>query len=146
MCGIAGVYLRDPDAKADLDGMLDTMLEEIEHRGGDATGFVALDAKGIAEWQKAACGSKEFCRYRRRVPKGTRTIMAHTRYATLGLPAFVENNHPLKRGAFVVIHNGHVNNHHQLFELADRKPYGKSIRRRSRRCSRPTGRSPQHRR
>lgn len=124
MCGIAGVYLRDPSAKADLDRMLDTMLDCIEHRGGDATGFVALDSKGIAEWQKAACSSKDFCRYRRPVPKGTRTIMAHTRWATLGLPAFVENNHPLKRGAFVAVHNGHVNNHSKLFELAGRTPFG----------------------
>jgi len=124
MCGIAGVYLRDPSAKADLDGMLDTMLDCIEHRGGDATGFVALDAKGIAEWQKAACSSKDFCRYRRPVPKGTRTILAHTRWATLGLPAFVENNHPLKRGAFVAIHNGHVSNHSKIFALAGRTPYG----------------------
>ena len=55
MCGIAGVYLRDESAKADLDAILDTMLDEIEHRGGDATGFVALGNEGVTEWQKAAC-------------------------------------------------------------------------------------------
>jgi hypothetical protein len=40
------------------------------------------------------------------------------------LPAFVENNHPLKRGSFFVIHNGHVSNDHKLFELAGRTRYG----------------------
>lgn len=124
MCGIAGMYLRDPEAKANLDTVLDTMLDEIEHRGGDATGFVALGSEGVTEWQKAACSAEEFTRYRRPVPKGTRTILAHTRWATQGLPAFVENNHPLRRGSFFVIHNGHVNNDNKLFELAGRKPYG----------------------
>lgn len=124
MCGIAGVYLRDPKAKADLDGMLDTMLDEIEHRGGDATGFVAFGSEGVTEWQKAACDVRDFTKHRRRVPKGTRTILAHTRWATQGLPAFIENNHPLKRGSFYVIHNGHVSNDHKLFELANRERYG----------------------
>jgi asparagine synthetase B (glutamine-hydrolysing) len=124
MCGIAGVYLRDESAKADLDAILDTMLDEIEHRGGDATGFVAVGNEGVTEWQKAACGAKDFIRNRRQIPKGSRTLLAHTRWATQGLPAFPENNHPLRRGSFFVIHNGHVSNDHQLFELAERERYG----------------------
>jgi len=124
MCGIAGVYLRDESAKADLNAILDTMLDEIEHRGGDATGFVAVGNEGVTEWQKAACGAKDFIRNRRQIPKGSRTLLAHTRWATQGLPAFPENNHPLRRGSFFVIHNGHVSNDSQLFELAERERYG----------------------
>jgi asparagine synthetase B (glutamine-hydrolysing) len=124
MCGIAGVYLRDESAKADLNAILDTMLDEIEHRGGDATGFVAVGNEGVTEWQKAACGAKDFIRNRRQIPKGSRTLLAHTRWATQGLPAFPENNHPLRRGSFFVIHNGHVNNDDQLFELAERERFG----------------------
>ena len=36
----------------------------------------------------------------------------------------MENNHPLKRGSFFAIHNGHVSNDHKLFELAGRERYG----------------------
>jgi asparagine synthetase B (glutamine-hydrolysing) len=124
MCGIAGVYLLDGSLNVNLDSMLDTMLDEIEHRGGDATGFVALSDEGVVEWQKASCGARDFSKGRRAVPKGTRTILAHTRWATQGLPAFMENNHPLKRGSFFVIHNGHVSNDHKLFELAGRERFG----------------------
>jgi asparagine synthetase B (glutamine-hydrolysing) len=124
MCGIAGAYLRDPRLDVDLDAMLNTMLDEIEHRGGDATGFLALDSEGVAEWHRAACDVPDFVKYRRPVPKGTRTILAHTRYATQGLPAFMENNHPIRRGGFYVIHNGHVSNDQELFKLADRRRFG----------------------
>jgi asparagine synthetase B (glutamine-hydrolysing) len=124
MCGIAGVYLLDDSLKVNLDSMLDTMLDDIDHRGGDATGFVALSDEGVVEWQKAACDARDFAKGRRAVPKGTRTILAHTRWATQGLPAFMENNHPLKRGSFFAIHNGHVSNDHKLFELAGRDRYG----------------------
>ena len=124
MCGIAGVYLRDPKLTVDLDDLLDTMVDRIDHRGGDATGYLALDSKGVAEWHRAACGGRDFTKYRRPVPKGTRIIMAHTRWATQGLPAFMENNHPVRRGTFYVIHNGHVSNDQELFKLADRKPFG----------------------
>lgn len=124
MCGIAGVYLLDGSLKVNLDSMLDTLLDEIEHRGGDATGFVALSDEGVVEWQKASCDARDFAKGRRRVPEGTRTILAHTRWATQGLPAFMENNHPLKRGSFYAIHNGHVSNDHKLFELAGRERFG----------------------
>jgi len=124
MCGIAGIYLRDLRMEVDLDSMLDTMLDEIQHRGGDATGFVALGESGVTEWHRAACDVPDFVKYRRPVPKGTWTILAHTRYATQGLPAFIENNHPIKRGPFYVVHNGHVSNDQQLFKLAERSPYG----------------------
>src|SRR5262245_21635683 len=108
MCGIAGVYLRDPKLSVNLDALLDTMLDAIEHRGGDATGYLALNPEGVAEWHRAACDVPDFKKYRRPVPEGTRTILAHTRWATQGLPAFIENNHPIRRGPFYVIHNGHV--------------------------------------
>jgi|SRR5215831_1562388 len=124
MCGIAGVYLRDLRMKVDLDSMLDTMLDGIEHRGGDATGFVALGESGVTEWHRAACDVADFVKYRRPVPQGTWTVLAHTRYATQGLPAFIENNHPIRRGTFYVIHNGHVSNDRKLFQLAEREPFG----------------------
>jgi asparagine synthetase B (glutamine-hydrolysing) len=124
MCGIAGAYLRDPKLSVDLDAVLDTMLDKIEHRGGDATGFIALDSKGVAEWHRAAVGVRDFSKHRRLVPNGTKIIMCHTRFATQGLPGFNENNHPIRRGSFYVVHNGHVSNDQELFKLSGRVPFG----------------------
>ena len=124
MCGIAGVYLRDPSFDVDLDGMLDTLLDDIEARGKHATGYVAIGESETLEWQKAACDASTFIKYRRLIPDGARGVLAHTRWATQGLPAFMENNHPIKRGPFFIIHNGHVNNDGTLFKDAERDRFG----------------------
>jgi len=126
MCGIAGIYVKGDvgKGKIDLDAMLSTMLLAIEHRGGDATGFVALTDEGVGRWQKAACGAKDFNIERRRVPKNARTILGHTRWATQGHQGFMENNHPIKRGPFFLIHNGHIYNDNEVFVRAGRERYG----------------------
>lgn len=124
MCGIAGVYLRDPSLRVDLDQMLDTLLLEIEDRGKHATGFVSIGDEGVLEWQKASCDATKFIKHRRWVPRGTRVMLGHTRWATQGEPAFMENNHPIKRGPFFIIHNGHVSNDTKLFTNAERERYG----------------------
>jgi predicted glutamine amidotransferase len=124
MCGIAGIYLRDPSLDVDMDAITSTLLEEIEKRGQHATGVVALDPSGVAEWQKAACDATTFNEYRRIIPETTRVVLAHTRWATQGLPAFMENNHPIRRGPFYIIHNGHVGNDDELFRKAKRHRFG----------------------
>jgi predicted glutamine amidotransferase len=123
MCGIAGIYVRSERTKLNLDAILNTMLTEIEDRGGDATGYLAMTPEGVGEWQRAACDVPDFIKYRRSVPVGTRTILAHTRWATQGLAAFMENNHPIRRGPFYVIHNGHVSNDWELFKLSGRERF-----------------------
>lgn len=120
MCGIAGIHILDTSVRVNTDAALSTMLNEIDSRGGDACGHVALGAEGVLEWQRAAVDAADFNKHRRGVPKGTRTILAHTRWATQGLPGFMENNHPIKRGPFYVIHNGHVSNDWDMFKLAER--------------------------
>lgn len=124
MCGIAGFYLKDSTFKVNHERLIDEMLLEIEHRGGDACGLVAIGPEGLLAWEKAAVDVKDFIRYRHAVPEGATVVLLHTRYATQGPAGFMENNHPLNRGPFYVIHNGHVWNDDQLFKLAERKRYG----------------------
>lgn len=126
MCGIAGFYLRNPNLQnhVDIDTLLDLLLLGIEHRGRDATGFVAISDDGVAEWQKAAVEASQFIRWRRGVPKGSQVVLAHTRFATQGHQGFMENNHPIRRGPYFIIHNGHVTNDSELFRTAERHRFG----------------------
>ncbi len=124
MCGIAGIYLRDPDFQVNVDEIMSTLLEEIENRGQHATGLVAIGVEGELEWQKASCDATTFNRHRRYIPEDALAALGHTRWATQGLPAFMENNHPIKRGPFYIIHNGHVANDDDLFKKAERDRFG----------------------
>lgn len=124
MCGIFGIFVRDPNFRVNLDGLLDSGLDSIEDRGKHATGFVAIGDDGVLEWQKASCAASTFIKHRRPVPHGTRLVLGHTRWYTQGLPSFMENNHPIKRGPYFIIHNGHVSNDDKLFETSGRQPFG----------------------
>jgi len=125
MCGIAGALLREPNLDVNMDALLDSLLGSIEDRGRDATGFVAVTDDGVTEWQKASCKASVFCAQRRFLPEGTRLMIGHTRLATQGLPSFMENNHPIRRGPYYIVHNGHVRNDDALFETAKRERFGR---------------------
>lgn len=124
MCGIAGFIVLDDSRKLDREKLLDELLLAIDNRGGDATGYVARNNSGDVEWHKASCKAATFNYYRRGMPYNASACLAHTRFATSGLPAFPENNHPLKRGSVYLVHNGVLSNEGELFKLAGREPFG----------------------
>lgn len=124
MCGIAGFIVKDPSSSIDREKLLDALLLGIDDRGGDATGFVARNREGLLEWHKASCDARDFIPYRRPVPVYADVVIAHTRWATQGSPAFPENNHPIKRGPIFVTHNGVIFNDRELFRETARVPYG----------------------
>lgn len=123
MCGIAGIAVRGSLTANQLETLTDTLLNGIDWRGGHATGFYAWGHR-VTDWQKASCDAPTFRRHRRLLPLGANRVLLHTRWATHGLPAFPENNHPLKRGPFLLVHNGIVSNTETLYREADRTPFG----------------------
>lgn len=125
MCGIGGFVVQADTYKRQLlDRMLDELLLRLDHRGGDATGFVAINSRGFHFAQKAATKASEFCRHRLGVPEGTLSVLAHTRYATQGRAAWPENNHPVKYRHVYVVHNGWVQNDDELFRVRKALRYG----------------------
>jgi len=106
-----------------MENAIDSLLSSINHRGGDATGFVAIGENTI-EWQKASCDAFDFYKERRNIPHNTRSVLLHTRMATQGSAAFPENNHPVRRGSVYVVHNGHVWNDDKIFKKTNRTRYG----------------------
>lgn len=126
MCGIAGWYSRSgkPIDNKIAEELTDELFFGISNRGRDACGFVAIGAEGTLQWQKAAVPSHQFRMHRRSIPQETTLCLIHTRWSTQGHEGFMENNHPIKRGRFYVIHNGHVHNDDDIFTLSERKRYG----------------------
>lgn len=126
MCGIAGWYSRsgNPIDNKIAEELVDELFYGISSRGRDACGFVAIGAEGTLQWQKAAVPTHMFKQYRRPVPEGTTVCLLHTRWSTQGHEGFMENNHPVKRGRFYVVHNGHVHNDDDIFKTAERDRYG----------------------
>lgn len=119
MCGIAGFHLKhEGDVKAH-DGMelfASTLLSGIESRGRQATGFVAVTQKGSATIDKRPLNAKEFIKVRKRLPKGTRTFLGHTRLATQGSNENNANLHPVIAGTCLATHNGGIWNDDTLFD------------------------------
>lgn len=110
MCGIAGFYVRKPIQGLRADKLVSTLLDEIDWRGGEATGMALFGDDGLLQHQRAGCDAKTFNLYREWVPTHTRMALLHTRLATQGHPAFVENNHPVESQGVYVVHNGHISN------------------------------------
>ncbi len=119
MCGIAGIHILNPDNApkwTKIEDAIDTMFAAINHRGGDATGFVAVGDEDVV-WQKASCDAFDFYKERKNIPWRTRSVLLHTRMATQGLAAFPENNHPIRRDSVYVVHNGHIWNDRDVFRM-----------------------------
>ena len=116
MCGIAGFHIRAMNRTAfDPSKFAAELLMAVDHRGGDATGYVAFTDDGVVQMQKAACNARTFLTGARSLPKNTRTALLHTRLATQGKAAFPENNHPVVHGPIYAVHNGQIWNDGALF-------------------------------
>ncbi len=106
-----------------MENAIDQLFAKIDHRGGDATGFVAISDERV-EWQKASCDAFTFYKDRRSIPWNTRSVLLHTRMATQGHQAFPENIHPGRRGSVYVVHNGHIWNDREVFKKTGKERYG----------------------
>jgi glucosamine--fructose-6-phosphate aminotransferase (isomerizing) len=113
MCGIVGYVGPDEALPVVLEG-----LRRLEYRGYDSAGIVVVGAEGtgsLAVRKRAGkLGELEGALVADPAPAGT-TAMGHTRWATHGAPTD-RNAHPHLdcSGTVAVIHNGIVENHHEL--------------------------------
>jgi len=119
MCGIAGIYLHDPNerpfTRRQMETLVDNLLLRIEHRGRHATGIAAVTSSGTLHLEKKDVDATKFVKNRRKLPRKPQSILLHTRWATQGEPSNMRNNHPIKYGRMVAIHNGHISNDSELF-------------------------------
>jgi glucosamine--fructose-6-phosphate aminotransferase (isomerizing) len=109
MCGIIGIIGKREVAPLLLEG-----LRRLEYRGYDSAGIATLVGEGI-ERRRAEGRLDNLAQRLEREPLSGKTGIGHTRWATHGRPT--ENNaHPHATDRVAVVHNGIIENFHQLRE------------------------------
>ncbi|HET7572236.1 MAG TPA: hypothetical protein VFJ77_06140 [Gaiellaceae bacterium] len=113
MCGIAGYSL---SARSVLDRTLaaQALLAGIAERGADAVGYAYRspgDAYPTVTKQRTPAS---LLLDRVRVEAGATELLVHVRDYTKGHPSIAANNHPVRHGPVVGIHNGIILNDDEL--------------------------------
>jgi glutamine phosphoribosylpyrophosphate amidotransferase len=114
MCGIAGMSIA-PGVEIDATATARLLLAGLAERGQDATGFAFHGADGRVEVHKDSIPLASFID-RLTLPGRPRTTIMHVRDFTKGRPGLNDNNHPIRYGNVVGVHNGHLINDDELFE------------------------------
>jgi glucosamine 6-phosphate synthetase-like amidotransferase/phosphosugar isomerase protein len=108
MCGIAGFSL-DSESTVDRTLAAQALLAGISERGADAVGYAHRGAQGGSQVTKLRGGASALLD-ELAVPPDTSQALIHVRDFTKGHPDIEANNHPIRHGAVVGIHNGIVQN------------------------------------
>jgi glucosamine 6-phosphate synthetase-like amidotransferase/phosphosugar isomerase protein len=114
LCGIAGYSLA---ASSGVERTLaaQALLAGIAERGADAVGYAYRRGAGPVTIHKQRSGASALLE-QVRVPTGTTEALIHVRDYTKGHPRIEANNHPIRHGAVVGVHNGIIFNDDELME------------------------------
>src|SRR6266480_5217343 len=113
MCGIAGYSVRSR-SRVERTLAAQALLAAIAERGADAVGY-AYRAPGdtyptVVKQRTPASKLLE----RVSVPQNANQLLVHVRDYTKGHPSINANNHPVRHGPVVGIHNGIITNDDEL--------------------------------
>jgi glucosamine 6-phosphate synthetase-like amidotransferase/phosphosugar isomerase protein len=112
MCGIAG-YSISPGSKVDRTRAAQALLAAIAERGADAVGYAYRTHDGAVSVHKQRSGASGVLE-RIMIPDGASQVLLHVRDYTKGHPRIAANNHPVRHGAVVGVHNGTILNDDDL--------------------------------
>ena len=106
MCGIVGAV-----AERDVTPLLMEGLRRLEYRGYDSAGIAVLDRSGCLARRRAVGRVEALAEELEVAPVSGGTGIAHTRWATHGVPR-EHNAHPhLSGDDIALVHNGIIENH-----------------------------------
>jgi glucosamine 6-phosphate synthetase-like amidotransferase/phosphosugar isomerase protein len=113
MCGIAG-YSLSPASGLDRTLAAQTLLAAIAERGADAVGYAYRSpADGQPTVVKQRTPASELLE-RVAVPDSATQLLVHVRDYTKGHPSIAANNHPVRHGPVIGVHNGIIVNDDEL--------------------------------
>ncbi len=107
MCGIVGILGKKPVALSIVEA-----LRRLEYRGYDSAGVATLE-NGSIERRRAPGKLRNLEERLRDAPLQGNSGIGHTRWATHGVPNET-NAHPHISGDVVIVHNGIIENFHEL--------------------------------
>ncbi len=113
MCGIAGYSLGERSS-VDRTLSVQALLAGIAERGEDAVGYAYRSPDGAVLVHKQQTGPSALIE-QLAIPADAGQALVHVRDFTKGPPAIASNNHPVRHGAVVGIHNGIIVNDDELF-------------------------------
>jgi len=113
MCGIAG-YSLSQRSSVDRTLAAQALLAGIAERGADAAGYAFRGAGSHVSVVKQRSGATELLGAVE-IPTDVSEALVHVRDYTKGHPTIDANNHPVRHGAVVGIHNGIIENDEDLF-------------------------------
>ncbi len=118
MCGIVGAIAHRDITSALLEG-----LRRLEYRGYDSAGIAVLNEHDEIDRLRSLGKIKELEALMATKPVYGKVGIAHTRWATHGVPA-ERNAHPhLSRDSVAVVHNGIIENHETLRKSLQQEGY-----------------------
>jgi glucosamine--fructose-6-phosphate aminotransferase (isomerizing) len=118
MCGIVGAVANRPVAALLIDG-----LKKLEYRGYDSAGIALLDKHHALKRIRVLGKVRELERTLSADFMQPHIGIAHTRWATHGVPA-ERNAHPLaSHDQFALVHNGIIENYHEIRERLQQLGY-----------------------
>ena len=113
MCGIAG-YSLSASSSVDRTLAAQSLLAGIAERGADAVGYAHRTPGSEIDVVKQRTGASQLLD-QVRIPDGTTETLVHVRDYTKGHPSIAANNHPIRHGSVVGIHNGIIQNDDEIF-------------------------------
>jgi glucosamine 6-phosphate synthetase-like amidotransferase/phosphosugar isomerase protein len=124
MCGIAGYSL---SSRSTVDRTLaaQALLAGIAERGADAVGYAHRSPGEDYPVVRKQRTPASMLLDRVDVPQSATELLVHVRDYTKGHPSIAANNHPVRHGPVVGIHNGIITNDDELlaeFACARREP------------------------
>jgi glucosamine 6-phosphate synthetase-like amidotransferase/phosphosugar isomerase protein len=112
MCGIAG-YSLSRASRVDRTLAAQALLAGIAERGADAVGYAhRAEGNRIAVHKQRSGASALLDQIS--IPQDASEVLVHVRDYTKGHPTISANNHPIRHGAVVGIHNGIIVNDDEL--------------------------------
>jgi glucosamine--fructose-6-phosphate aminotransferase (isomerizing) len=118
MCGIVGAV-----AERDVVPVLIEGLRRLEYRGYDSAGVAVLNGSGTVNRLRTVGKVRKLQDALEAEPTHGNLGIAHTRWATHGVPS-ERNAHPhISRDGIAIVHNGIIENHEDLREELKRLGY-----------------------